>query len=110
MEANQYFKSYEGYFWQWEEEGSVLAIPDGPTIAYRDFVIAILENLSAQGLPAFGSLLLAMIATNPNGAKVIGEVRKIVDKKLGHGNSIREPLHSAIDFLKMLSGIPELYK
>lgn len=110
MEAKYYFRSYEKYFWQWEEEGAVITIPEGPTVAYREFIISILEKLSLQGLPSLGAIILAIIATNPDGNKILNDVHRIVDKKLGYSNSTREPLQSAIEFLRMLSKIPSQYK
>src|SRR3990170_3190920 len=98
MQIHQYFQSYEGYFWQWEEQGNVLAIPDGATIAYKEFILGILEDLSDQGLPSFGSLLLAFIATNPDAKISIQKVYQLVDQKLGQSNSTREPVNSAIAF------------
>src|SRR5947208_14057206 len=102
MEAEDYFKTYVDYFWQWEEEGTVLAIPDGPTIAYKEFVVSILEHLSRQGLPSFGSLVLTLIATNPGGDKALEQVYRIVEEKLDDTDSISDLLSSAMEFLRIL--------
>jgi hypothetical protein len=110
MEPHEYFQASEGYFWQWEEEGEVIAIPNSRTIAYKAFLIDILEKLCDQGIPPFGSLLLAIIATNENGEDTLNDVYSLMDKKLSGSNSTREPLTSAINFLKLLSGLPKKYR
>jgi len=43
MDFYTYFKSYEDYFWQWEDSTEVIAIPEGSTIAYKQLVIDILD-------------------------------------------------------------------
>ena len=110
MEWHDYFQGYEGYFWQWEEEGEVLAIPGSSTIAYRAFVTEVLEHLYIQGFPPFGSLLLCLIATNPDGENALNNVYALMDIKLGKDNGTREPLKPAIAFLKLLAGLPQKYK
>ena len=106
MEWYDYFQCYKGYFWQWEEEGQVLAVPNGSTIAYTEFVTDLLGHLEQQGLPPFGALLLALIATNPDGEKAIDHVYALMDMKLGTANGTREPLNSAFAFLKLLAQTP----
>jgi hypothetical protein len=64
MNFKDYFQPYEHYFWQWEDDAEVVAIPNSSTIAYREFLIEIMSKLADQGLPPFGSLLLAVIAVN----------------------------------------------
>ena len=105
-----YFQSHTDYFWQWEEEGEVIAIPAGGTIAYREFVVALLKQLSDQGIPAFGALLLTIIATNPNAEHSLDTVYALLNKRLGTSNSTREPLDGAIVFLKTLAQVPPKYK
>ncbi|MBT1695896.1 ribosomal protein L7/L12 [Fulvivirgaceae bacterium PWU4] len=106
--THHYFQSYESYFWQWEDDGDVIAIPRESTIVYKDFVGDIIEKLSPQGLPPFGSLLLTLIATNPNGAASLDTVYDIVSKALKTTDDAS--LRSAIDFLKLLTGLPPAYK
>ncbi|MBE7173546.1 MAG: hypothetical protein INR73_23440 [Williamsia sp.] len=110
MDWLDYFQGYEGYFWRWEEDGEVLAVPGGSTIAYKAFVTEVLEHLSSQGFPPFGALLLCIIATNPGGESALNEVYALMDAKLGGGNSTREPLKSAISFLLLLAQLPKKYK
>jgi ribosomal protein L7/L12 len=107
MDYQDYFQSYQDYFWQWEDNREVIAIPESNTIAYRGLVESVLEKLAAQGLPPFGTLLLAIIATNPNGATDIDTLYSIaLQHKAQEDNSI----HQAISFLKLLSELPPEYK
>lgn len=108
MTANDYFQSFKNYFWQWEENTEVLAIPDYSTIAYRKMVVDILEKLIPQGVPPFGSLLLAIIATNPQGKADIDTINRILCKQLGtHTNGT---LIDAIAFMNKLAELPDNYK
>ncbi len=108
MEFYEYFQSHRNYFWQWEDNAEVIAIPNENTIAYRDFVIQIFEKLQPQGIPPFGSLLLAIIATNPNGHHAIYTVHAIVSAAMGTTDDIM--LADAFDFLQILTRIPDQFK
>ncbi|MEO1051305.1 MAG: hypothetical protein AAFX87_11810 [Bacteroidota bacterium] len=110
-EFEKYFQSQTDYFWQWEEYGEVLAIPNGSTIAYRDFVLQTLENLANDGIPLFGSLLLVIIATNQSMEDMIASVDDILEKRIdkytkGHS----EPFHSALTLLRKIAELPAMYK
>ena len=103
MSAGDYFQAYKDYFWQWEEGGDVVAIPGSSTIAYKAFLVDALDKISGQGFPPFGALLLAVIATNAEGDKDLNTVYALMDKIIGEDNDVnREPLTSAISFLKEL--------
>lgn len=105
---SNYFQSHENYFWQWEENVEVLAIPSENTIAYRALVIDIFEKLTPQGVPPFGSLLLAIIATNPKGSTSLDAVNMILSRSLKQDD--HSTLAEAIAFLKLLSEVPDIYK
>ncbi|MFH6994448.1 ribosomal protein L7/L12 [Flavobacterium sp. FlaQc-48] len=120
MEFQKYFQSYEDYFWEWDNqvfsEESVfesITIPNGQTIGYEKFVFEILEYLSEDSIPPFGTLLLAIIATNPENEQAIEMIHNLVKSKnvvtaFPQSQSFR--LGASIDFLKMLSGLPNQYK
>lgn len=108
MEFYEYFQSYNDYFWQWEDNAEVIAIPNHNTIAYRDFVIDIFDKLAPQGIPPFGALLLAITATNPNGHASIEAIHHIISKSLNTTDDLI--LAEAVSFLKILSSVPEQYK
>jgi hypothetical protein len=105
---NDYFQSSEKYFWQWEDDGAVVAIPQSNTIAYRDYLGDIIEKLSLQGLPPFGALLLVITATNPNGAASLDAVYRIVSDALK--TTDENVLTRAINFLKLLAELPQPFR
>jgi len=104
----EYFRSYKSYFWQWEDAAEVLAIPNSSTIVYRDLVQEILDIIEPQGIPPFGALLLAIVATNPNGKESLDTVLAIAKNTSYASNN--KTLTEAISFLKMLSEIDKEYK
>ncbi len=122
-----YFNNYEHYFWQWEENGEVASIPNGQTIAYREYLVEVLEALAPQGLPAFGAVLLALIVTNPsfsysdnNHLKSAGEslesVKSITkgffQRKQYDSDGFEIPNQNTLigKFLKDLAELPKDYK
>lgn len=108
MTIYDYFQSYRGFFWQWEENAEVLAIPNEATIAYRELVAEVLEKLSPQGLPPFGSLLMAIIATNPGSERSIDTVYKTLCDSLATTDD--KELAHAIEFLNLLAKVPPEFK
>jgi hypothetical protein len=120
MEFQKYFQSYEDYFWEWDNQifsaDSVfesIAIPNGQTIGYEKFVFEILEYLSEDSIPPFGTLLLALIATNPESENAIEMIHNLVKSKnivtaFPQSQSFR--IGAGIDFLKLLSHLPNEYK
>lgn len=114
MEYNEYFEPVLDYFWQSEEQEGVFSIPGSRTIAYRDFVADVLKHLSPQGIPPFGALLLAIIATNPNGVNDIATVKKIVQANINDAGVVPMQLvnyfEEAITFLELLGQLPKQYK
>lgn len=104
----KYFESYENYFWQWEDQAEVISIPKGNTIAYKAYIKELLAKLAPQGLPPFGSLLLALVASNPNSNDSMEDISYFIEQKLGIG--FPNTLDYAYEFLHTLSKIPEAYK
>lgn len=105
--ATTYLQALEGHFWQWEEDFTVVSIPNGSTIAYRQSIAAILKSLSGQGLPRFGSLLLAIVAMNPHGKKSLAEITTILQRV---PNLAPTSINSALEFLTLLAEVPDTYK
>ena len=64
MEPSKYFRSHKDYFWQWEQNEEVIAIPNAGTIAYRESLLKVLSALASNGLPSIGALILALIYTS----------------------------------------------
>lgn len=116
MDFVQYFQACDHYFWQWEENNTVIAIPNGNTIAYRDFVIDLLDKLSPQGVPPFGALLLAIMATNPTAKEDFETIDQNLNaffQEANQDNSYfegQETRNTAWKFLNRLTQLPEEYK
>jgi ribosomal protein L7/L12 len=114
MNFSDYYQSHKNYFWVWEEDAEVLSISGGSTIAFREQVAEILIGIGEQGLPPFGSFLLAMVATNKTidnslqfvQDSLIAYITKAQKSNLLNGEIIDE----AFTFLKTLSKIPQEYK
>lgn len=104
---NSYFQTYRDYFWRWEDEEELLAIPGGNTIAYKPLVSEIIQHLASQGLPSFGAILLAVIATNPSANESLLSVEKMLTK-----HPVKRPPESekAFSFLRLLVELPSNYK
>lgn len=118
MTLYEYFQSTNNYFWQWEydntNDNEVIGIPRGNTIAYKKMVVDIIDKLSLQGTPYFGSLLLLIIATNPNSKIDLERIQQIVSIQLKSQviltDSHEQILSDAITFLELVSQIPKEYK
>jgi len=114
MRSFSYFIRNENYFWTLEEEGAVIVIRGGDTIAYSEFVIGMLEDLVDQGLPPFGSLLLAIIATNHSTNDPIGQVqsltrRSITGETQEYVENRLKVLDETVRFLNLLASLPVKY-
>jgi hypothetical protein len=120
MTLYEYFQSTNNYFWQWEyddiDDNEVISIPGGNTIAYKKMVVDIIDKLSLQGTPYFGSLLLLIVATNPNSENDLERIRQILSFELKRhtvftdSNNNKQILSDAVTFLKLVSQIPKEYK
>lgn len=103
-----YFQSFKDYFWQWEDDNNVIAIPNSSTIAYKQHLGEIIEKLSPSGLPPFGSLLMAIAATNPDGPSSVDVIYRIVSMAIGTTDNVA--VSKAISFLKLLTQVPPVYR
>ena len=110
MNASDYFRSYEKYFWLWEDETEVLAINGGSTIAYTEELIPILAAIAENGLPSFGAILCAMIAINRTEENSLDFVYKIFSTLPFSTHSDKSNLEESFDFLRILQSLPDEYK
>ena len=107
--VTKYLQSFEDNFWQYEESGNVIAMPNGITIGYSEMILSeIVFYLAPQGLPRFSSLLLAIIATNNSGPKSLVALQSFVHRHnfTKKDTYIVEGLH----FLEMLTLLPDKFK
>ncbi|MBE8726769.1 ribosomal protein L7/L12 [Flavobacterium hungaricum] len=123
MELEKYFQSFEDYFWEFDTRvssdsgGEIISIPNTFTIAYEEFIFEILEFVSEDSFPPFGSLLLAIIGTNQENEHSIDMIKWIAEEKIklnkaSYSNPKGEffRVGAVVDFLKILSSLPEEYK
>ncbi|MTH15534.1 ribosomal protein L7/L12 [Flavobacterium sp. LC2016-01] len=120
MEFQRYFQSFTDYFWEWENQifspdsvFETITIPNGQTIGYEKFVFEILEALSDTNFPPFGTLLLAITATNHDSEETIDRIQnwaqdKEIIKSFPIEHSFR--LGASIGFMRQLSALPDEYK
>jgi len=114
MDFYEYLRSYEHYFWQWEDNAEVISIPNGRTIAYAEMVMEILEQLVLQGIPSFGALLLAIMATNKATEDLLDEVELLFKRSVkiaGYFTDANQLMvKHAMLFLRELAGLPPAYR
>jgi len=60
--AQQYFQSALDDPWRWAERGRVLVWADGSTIAFREELTLVLDELAPEGLPPFQAIALILAA------------------------------------------------
>lgn len=120
MDVREYFQSYEDYFWEWGTDedlshdisnlvNNLIRFPKvASTVAYRLYVIEILQELQLQGWPPFGALLLVLYVTQ-DGYK---QLRTLIDdlKKNISREQIRELFSEAVFLLKKLEILDHKYK
>lgn len=109
MRVDSYLNAYHGYFWQWEDDATVLGIAGGNTIAYSQYIEALIDLLQEQGLPPFGSLLLALIAISANAKDDLKELKRRVESD--YPDTAKSGLFDeAFAFLNTLQAMPESFK
>lgn len=114
MSPGDYFRYTQDYFWKWEDDGEVIGINGGSTIVYTEELIQILDAVSIHGLPSFGSILLAIIATNStldNSMNYIQVLfKKISENHIKNNIWIQNTLEESLNFLTILHNLPEQIK
>ncbi len=112
MHFEDYFRPTKDYFWQWEDDANVIAVPGGSTIVYYQPVMEVLTVLSKQGLPQFGPLLLTLVALSHSRKNLFPEIReRLVRVFDAHQNpDDLEMLHQGFQFLELIAALPESYK
>ncbi len=110
-----YFRPPEKYFWRWAEIGQVIEWRDGDTICYRDELMDILKELSPDGLPSLGSILLLISACREKtdtpaaqGGVTYGMLRVLdfFEKNPSTLKGLKEEMVSAIHFLQYVAALP----
>lgn len=110
MSLQAYFQAYRDYFWQWEDSTEILAIPNGSTIAYKAFVLEVMEQISPTGTPPFGALLFMLIATNPTAENDLEQIREDFRQKLNANENKNGYHNQAFEFLVKVQNLADAYK
>jgi len=118
MELNEYFQSYENYFWEWTtdedvpdpsgyHEFNLVSIPNVGAIAYRAYVIEVLKELQPYGFPPFGSLLLVLYASQDGYLNLdgISFYLKKIEK-----SSLFRSTDRVLELLENINRLPRSYK
>lgn len=120
MDIKDYFQSYQNYFWEWTTdadvsddtsyyENNLIAIPNVGAIAYRPYIIKLLDELKLQGFPPFGALLLVLYATQEGYSNLDGIYYHLKKIKLKHVFSEFD-IDSGISFLENIKKLGNKYK
>ncbi|MCT2407141.1 hypothetical protein NZD88_06250 [Chryseobacterium antibioticum] len=119
MDLNEYFQSYENYFWEWETDEDVagdsgyhdhnlVSIPGVGAIAYRPYVIEILKELQPQGWPPFGALLMVLYAMQDGYTDFVGPLKHTANfHSIGNFDFTAD---KSIEFLERLKSLNKAYK
>ncbi len=115
MEFRNYFQAYDDYFWQWvkDDDQYVITTSQGASVAYVAYVFELLEGLSLSAAPPFGSLVLAIMATDENPSRFVTYLEtKLKEKEKQNSFPNRNVYQSgaALKFLKNLASLPSEYK
>ncbi|ANF49884.1 hypothetical protein A0O34_04780 [Chryseobacterium glaciei] len=123
MDVKEYFQSYEHYFWEWTtdedvpdntgyNENNLISIPNVGVIAYRLYIIEILEELQQEGFPPFGSFLLILYAIQDGYLNMDGvyyHLKRQKGKPFGKDVSVND-IELAISFLENLNNLESVLK
>jgi len=122
MDIIAYFQSYRDYFWEWTtdedvpddtgyHEHNLISIPNAGAIAYRPYIIEVLNILKEQGLPPFGALLLVLYAVQEGHVNQDGIFYYLKrTNHEGYGQETGKDIESAIHFLEHLSQVESALK
>ncbi|MEL7149047.1 MAG: hypothetical protein AAFO69_21920, partial [Bacteroidota bacterium] len=111
MRAQRYYMACKPYYWRWEDEGEVIAIPDGSTLIFSEQLLLVIKELSPLGLPPFGVLLLLNTAASTTGERLLSELKPIIHQLVSDRCSTSKPdLGDAWDFLEMVNRLPDSIK
>lgn len=119
MDLNEYFQSYENYFWEWEtdediagdsgyHDNNLISIPGVGAIAYRPYIMEILKELQPQGWPPFGALLMVLYAMQEGYTDFAGPLNHTANfHSIGNFDFTAE---KSIEFLEKLKSLNKIYK
>ncbi len=107
MDVYKYFQSFEDFFWQWEEDEEVIAVPNSGTIAYRQTILQILSVLRMNGFPPFSSLVLVLAYTSSS--KFISHTQIEHLLKQADKSTNPELINEVLKFMAVLKSLEPQY-
>lgn len=121
MDIKEYFQSYENYFWEWATDEDVpdasgytqynlITFQNIGSVAYRPYIIEVLKEIQLQGFPPFGSLLLALYATQEGYIDLKSLFSKIKNHPYTTQKYIGDFIPKAFEFLENLHSLDKIYK
>lgn len=122
MNINQYFQTYINYFWNWDSDPDCIRSTDIFThnyiyftgignVSYSAYALEILKLMSPQGIPYFGSYLLALFALKKQVTITqMDAIEKILVSIVGSISDQHDGIKDAITFLKKLNTLDNEYK
>ncbi|MDR6923020.1 hypothetical protein [Chryseobacterium sp. 2987] len=121
MDLNEYFQSYQNYFWEWTtdkdvpdptgyHENNLIIIPNVGAVAYRPYIMEILKELMLQGFPPFGALLLVLYASQDGYLNLDGIYYYLNKVQTESKEEVRLDIESGFKFLENLKNLGPRYK
>lgn len=119
MDLNEYFQSYENYFWEWETDEDIagdsgyhdynlISIPGVGAIAYKPYIMEILKELQPQGWPPFGALLMVLYAMQDGYTDFAGPMKHTATfHSIGNFDFTAD---KSIEFLEKIKSLNKVYK
>ncbi len=120
MDVKEYFQSYEDFIWEWitdediqddsgYNENNLISIPNIGVIAYRSYIIEVLNTLE-NGLPLFSPFLLVLYATNEGYIDLISLENLLRKNPKSSVKYIGDFIDPSVRFLNNLNHLPSNYK
>lgn len=111
-----YFGAPEYYYWQWDDSGDVIEYGRDLTICYSQELITILEEISDQGWPPLGSILLVLIACKEDGKHIVPMKYRFDDWLLNIRNDgpflleLQAHVQQTLKLLHVVAALPAEYR
>ena len=101
--ATNYLQPYQDHYWGYADEGRVIETPYGLTLAYTEQLLQeFIPHLAPQGLPRFGSLILAVVSTTTNGLNALDSIWASLPEQVQRLDEVAEGYR----FAKLLTEVP----
>ena len=118
IEVIEYFRPQEKYFWKWADNGSVVEWTNGNTICYREDLVNLINDLSKEGLPPLGALLMVLAGCKKedNNFTIIHKAISLTLRRVketvrnnAHFSDIDTITENALAFINIIKQLPVQY-